>query len=210
VARSAAAAAGRGRAGSAIGGHCCYDGGRARADLRVGAAGFPLAPLLDSSTADRTAADWEVATGAATEPRPGRAKEIRRVMSRGWRPERETAAWVMSYCRAHQESVRRRAGELRDPLAPDTDRYLRRIREKKVDCRTDGAGGRDEMDVGVRSCGCGVAGEEKCCLNGSRGPRGTLTRIPEPDSVRKACRYGYARARMVLSLAGNVQQAAEW
>jgi hypothetical protein len=64
---------------------------------------------------------------------------------------------VMSYCRAHRESVRRRVEVLKDPLAPDTDRHHRRIRERVVDCRTDGCAGRDEKDVGVRSCSCGVA-----------------------------------------------------
>jgi len=62
------------------------------------------------------------------------------------------------------------------------------IRECWVDCRTDGTSGRDEKDVGVRSCSCGVAVwlRRKVLLsNGSRGPRGKLTRIPEPDSVWK-------------------------
>jgi hypothetical protein len=72
--------------------------------------------------------------------------------------EREREVRVMSYYRAHQESVRHRVLGWRDPLAPDTDRYHRRIREKLVDCRTDGCAGRDEKDVGVvRSCSCGVA-----------------------------------------------------
>jgi hypothetical protein len=76
---------------------------------------------------------------------------------RPWRArEREREVRVMSYCRAHQESVRHRVLGWRDPLAPDTDRLRRRIRVV-IDYRTDGCAGRDEMDVGVRSCSCGVA-----------------------------------------------------
>jgi hypothetical protein len=71
--------------------------------------------------------------------------------------EREREVRVMSYCRAHQESVRHRVLGWRDPLARDTDRLRRRIREVVIDYRTDGCAGRDEMDVGVRSCSCGVA-----------------------------------------------------
>jgi hypothetical protein len=74
---------------------------------------------------------------------------------RPWRA-REREVLVMSYCRAHQESVRHRVLGWRDPLAPDTDRLRRRIRVV-IDYRTDGCAGRDEMDVGVRSCSCGVA-----------------------------------------------------
>jgi hypothetical protein len=75
---------------------------------------------------------------------------------RPWRA-REREELVMSYCRAPQESVRHRVLGWRDPLAPDTDRLRRRIREVVIDCRTDGCAGRDETDVGVRSCSCGVA-----------------------------------------------------
>jgi hypothetical protein len=77
-------------------------------------------------------------------------------VSRPWRV-REREVLVRSYCRAHQESVRHRVLVWRDPLAPDTDRLRRRIREVVIDYRTDGCAGRDEMDVGVRSCSCGVA-----------------------------------------------------
>lgn len=72
-------------------------------------------------------------------------------------PARELEARVMSGCRAHRVSVRRRVLVSRDPLAPDTDLHHRTIRECWVDCRTDGTSGRDEKDVGVRSCSCGVA-----------------------------------------------------
>jgi hypothetical protein len=97
---------------------------------------------------------------------------------------RETEVLVRSYCRAHPVSVRHRVLALRGPLAPDTDRHHRRIRERLVDCRADGCAGRDEKDVGVvRSCSCGVAEKKSAALNGSRGPRSKLTRNPEPDSV---------------------------
>jgi hypothetical protein len=70
-------------------------------------------------------------------------------------------------------------------LGPDTDRYHRRIREKLVDCRTDGCAGRDEKDVGVvRSCSCGVA-EKKSAARWLTGTRTELTRNPEPYSVWK-------------------------
>ena len=91
---------------------------------------------------------------------------------------------VRSYCRAHPVSVRHRVLVSKGPLAPDTDRRHRRIRERLVDCRADGCAGRDEKDVGVvRSCSCGVAEKKSAALNGSRGPRSKLTRNPEPDSV---------------------------
>ena len=44
-------------------------------------------------------------------------------------------------------------------MAPDTGLHHRRIRreENSVVDRTDGTFGRDEKDVGVHSCNCGVA-----------------------------------------------------
>jgi hypothetical protein len=85
---------------------------------------------------------------------------------------REREVLVRSYCRVHPVSVRHRVLALRGPLAPDTDRHHRRIRERLADCRTDGCAGRDEKDVGVvRSCSCGVAEKKSAALNGSRGPR---------------------------------------
>lgn len=78
---------------------------------------------------------------------------------------------MLSYYRAHRESVRRRVLVLKGPLAPDTDRHHRRTREKVVGCRTDGCAGRDEKDVGVRSCSCGVA-EKKIATRMAHGDRG--------------------------------------
>jgi hypothetical protein len=89
---------------------------------------------------------------------------------------RETAVQVMSYCRAHRESAPRRVEVSRDPLAPDTDRHHRRIRERVVDYRTDGYAGRDEMDVGVRSCSCGVAEKKSAATRMAHGDRGRNSR----------------------------------
>ena len=80
-----------------------------------------------------------------------------RYPARAIAPAREWEALVMSRCRAHRVFARRRVLVSRDPLAPDTDLHHRTIRECWVDCRTDGTSGRDEKDVGVRSCSCGVA-----------------------------------------------------
>ena len=73
--------------------------------------------------------------------------------------EWEKGLLVMSYCRARRVTALRREKVLLDPWAPDTDLHHCRIRrvEFVVDCRTDESSGRDEKDVGVRSCSCGVA-----------------------------------------------------
>jgi len=73
--------------------------------------------------------------------------------------EWEKGLLVMSYCRARQVSVRRLGWGSKGPLAPGTDLHHCRIRrvELVIDRRTYGASGRDEKDVGVRSCSCGVA-----------------------------------------------------
>ena len=102
---------------------------------------------------------------------PGR--ERGRMMRREKVREREVQ--VMSYCRAHRESARRRVKVLKDPLAPDTDRHHRRIRERVADWWTDGCAGRDEKDVGVRSCSCGVA-EKKSATRMAHGDRGHNSR----------------------------------
>ena len=103
-------------------------------------------------------------------------------------PAPEWGVLVMSCHRAHRVSALRLVVGSRDPLAPDTDLHHRTIRECWVDYRTDGASGRDEKDVGVRSCSCGVAEKKSATSNGSRGPRGKLTRNPEPYSVWKVAR----------------------
>jgi len=103
-------------------------------------------------------------------------------------PAREWEVLVMSCHRAHRVSALRLVVVSRNPLAPDTDLHHRTIRECLVDYRTDGASGRDEKDVGVRSCSCGVAEKKSATSNGSRGPRGKLTRNPEPYSVWKVAR----------------------
>jgi len=129
---------------------------------------------------------------------------------RAMAPARELEARVMSRCRAHRVSARRRVVVSRDPLAPDTDLHHRTIRECWVDCRTDGTSGRDEKDVGVRSCSCGVA-EKKSAARMAHGDRGENSReIRNPILFGMARYQGCARARMVLSAAGNVQQQVEW
>jgi len=139
--------------------------------------------------------DRRRSSGDCTEPA---ARCCRLVARADWnsnpRPERavvpapEWEELVMSCHRAHRVSALRRVVVSRDPLAPDTDRHHRMIRECWVDYRTDGASGRDEKDVGVRSCSCGVAEKKSATSNGSRGPRGKLTRNPEPYSVWKVAR----------------------
>src|SRR5438132_196104 len=69
----------------------------------------------------------------------------------------------MSYCRVHLVIAPRRVGVVEvwwtNPLYRGTDLRHRTIRgwECVVDDRTDGTSGRDEKDVGVHSCNCGVA-----------------------------------------------------
>src|SRR5207244_10878354 len=69
----------------------------------------------------------------------------------------------MSYCRVHLVVAPRRRGVVEvwwtNPLYRGTDLRHRTIRgwECVVDDRTDGTSGRDEKDVGVHSCNCGVA-----------------------------------------------------
>ena len=123
---------------------------------------------------------------------------------------REMEVQVRSYYRAHRESVPRQVLVLKGPLAPDTDRHHRRIRERVVDCRTDGCAGRDEKDVGVRSCSCGVA-EKKSAARTAHGDRGHNSREIRNLILFEMARYkSCARARMVLSTAGIVQQQFEW
>jgi hypothetical protein len=66
---------------------------------------------------------------------------------------------VMSYCRARRVSALRLGWVWKDPWAPGTDLHRCRIRrvEFVVDYRKDVTSGRDEKDVDVRSCSCGVA-----------------------------------------------------
>lgn len=87
-------------------------------------------------------------------------------------PAPEQGVLVMSCHRAHRVSALRLVVVSRDPLAPDTDLHHRTIRECWVDYRTDGASGRDEKDVGVRSCSCGVAEKKSATSNGSRATAG--------------------------------------
>jgi hypothetical protein len=119
---------------------------------------------------------------------------------------------VMSRCRAHRGSAQRRVLVSRDPLAPDTDLHHRTIRECWVDYRTDGTSGRDEKDVGVRSCSCGVAVwlRRKVLLRMLTVTAGKNSReIRSPILFGKARYLRCARARMVLSTTGNVQQQVE-
>jgi hypothetical protein len=119
---------------------------------------------------------------------------------------REREVRVMSYCRARRESARRRVKVLKDPLAPDTDRHHRRIRERVVDCWTDGCAGRDEKDVGVRSCSCGVA-EKKSATEWLTGTADITHAKSGTFILFGMARYGScARARMVLSPVAIVQQ----
>ena len=95
----------------------------------------------------------------------------------------------MSCCRACPVSALRRGWVLKDPLAPGTDLHRRRIR--RVECvigdRTDGTSGRDEKDVGVRSCNCGVA-EKKRAARMAHAYRGENSR-----EYRNPILYGMAR-----------------
>jgi hypothetical protein len=75
-----------------------------------------------------------------------------------------------------------------------------------VDCRTDGCAGCDEKDVGVRSCSCGVA-EKKSAARMAHGDRGHNSREIRNLILFGMARYkSCARTRMVLSIAGIVQQ----
>ena len=95
----------------------------------------------------------------------------------------------MSCCRARLVSAPRRVEVLKDPLAPGTDLRHRRIRrvETVIDGRTDGTYGRDEKDVGVRSCNCGVA-EKKRATRMAHVYRGKDSR-----ENRNPILYGMAR-----------------
>lgn len=92
-------------------------------------------------------------------------------------------------------------------MAPGTDLHHRMIRRKGcvIDGRTDETSGRDEKDVGVRSCNCGVAEKKSAASNGSRVSRGKLTRKPEPYSVWECALRGCACSVMLLSGFGKVQ-----
>jgi hypothetical protein len=79
---------------------------------------------------------------------------------------------VMSCHRAHQEAALRQVVVSMDPLARDTDLHHRTIREYQVDYRTDGASGRDEKDVGVRSCSLWCGRKEKCYFEWLTGTAG--------------------------------------
>jgi hypothetical protein len=109
---------------------------------------------------------------------------------RAMAPALDWEAQVMSRCRAHREPVRHRVLVSRDPLAPDTELHHRTIRECWVDCRTDGTSGRDEKDVGVRSCSCGVAVwlRRKVLLRMAHGDRGENSR-----EIRNPILFGKAR-----------------
>lgn len=165
------AAAGRVRAGCASGVRCGGDRARPRLDgaadcLRVAGRHRPCPE--DCIATDVVKCRWlrpirsveapeenSIPCWASIDRKPAlvQAKATRQARGRG----RERGLLEMSYCRAHQGSVLRLVLVLRDPWAPDTDRHHRRIREIVVDCRADGCAGRDEKDVGVRSCSCGVA-----------------------------------------------------
>ena len=74
-------------------------------------------------------------------------------------------------------------------MAPGTDLHHRRIRrvECVIDVRTDETFGRDEKDVGVRSCNCGVA-EKKSAARMAHAYRGENSR-----EYRNPILYGMAR-----------------
>ena len=74
-------------------------------------------------------------------------------------------------------------------MAPGTDLHHRMIRRKGcvIDGRTDETSGRDEKDVGVRSCNCGVA-EKKRAARMAHVYRGKHSR-----EVRNPILYGMAR-----------------
>ena len=99
----------------------------------------------------------------------------------------------MSYCRVHLVIAPRRLGVVEvwwtNPLYRGTDLRHRTIRgwECVVDDRTDGTSGRDEKDVGVHSCNCGVA-EKKRATRMAHAYRGENSR-----EYRNPILYGMAR-----------------
>ena len=100
----------------------------------------------------------------------------------------------MSCCRARLGFALRRVLVLKDPLAPDTGlrrRMIRRRADFVVDDRTDETSGRDEKDVGVHSCNCGVA--EKSATRMAHAYRGKNSR-----EDRNPILYGMARYRPAL------------
>jgi len=177
--RSAAAAV-RVRAGFGSAVHCAGD----RVHRGAVAAGFLRGSgrrRSRSGDCTATAARWsrQIRWGARADWNSNPCPVPAMVPAREW----EWEVRVMACHRAHRVFALRLVVVSRDPLAPDTDLHHRTIRECLVDYRTDGASGRDEKDVGVRSCSCGVAEKKSATSNGSRGPRGKLTRNPEPYSV---------------------------
>ena len=81
-------------------------------------------------------------------------------------------------------------------MAPDTDLRRRKCRECVVDYRTGGCPGRDEMDVGVRSCSCGVA-EKKSATRTAHSIADRTHAKSEPYAVWNSALQGCACARMV-------------
>src|SRR5947207_15774086 len=120
----------------------------------------------------------------------------------------------MSYCRVRQATAPRRVVGLEwwlNPLYRGTDLRHRTIREREfvVDDRTDETSGRDEKDVGVHSCNCGVA--EKSATRVAHAYRGENSREDRnPILYGNGALQGCAGARMVLCAAAIVQQQCEW
>ena len=76
-----------------------------------------------------------------------------------------------------------------------------------VDYRTDGCAGRDEKDVGVRSCSCGVAEKKSAATRWLTGTAEEIHAKSGTFILFGMARYkSCARARMVLSTVGIVQQ----
>src|SRR6266550_5444058 len=107
---------------------------------------------------------------------------------------------AMSYCRARLVTAPRRVAGLEwwlSPLYRGTDLRHRTIRRKEflVDDRTDETSGRDEKDVGVHSCNCGVAEKSAarwltCIAVGTHAKTGTLFSMEWRAAMLRWCKNG--------------------
>src|SRR5207237_9833037 len=110
---------------------------------------------------------------------------------------------VSSCCRAHLVIARRQVVGLAwwwNPLYRDTDLRRRMIRRREcvVGDRTNEASGRDEKDVGVHSCNCGVAEKSAarwltCIAVETHAKTGTLFCMEWRAAMLRGCTNGTTR-----------------